>query len=83
VTIVRDEAGGWHGIGGYCSHGPVPLGEGDVIGRAVECWGHGSRFDLATGAPRNLPATLPVPVYRVRLENGAVLIDTSPTGEGE
>jgi 3-phenylpropionate/trans-cinnamate dioxygenase ferredoxin subunit len=60
-----------------CSHASIALSEGDVEGCTLECWLHGSRFDLRTGAPTGLPATEPVPVYPVRLEAGDVLVDVS------
>ena len=34
----------------------------------VECWLHGSRFDLATGVPIGLPANRPVPTYPVKID---------------
>jgi 3-phenylpropionate/trans-cinnamate dioxygenase ferredoxin subunit len=40
----------------------------------VECWLHGSRFDLRTGKPTGLPATVPVPVYETRIEDDDVLV---------
>ena len=48
-----------------CSHAAVALSEGEVDGCTVECWLHGSRFDLRTGAPIGLPATKSVPTYPV------------------
>ena len=50
-----------------CSHADVPLSEGDVEGCFIECWLHGSRFDLRSGEPDSLPATRPVPVFRVEV----------------
>ena len=38
------------------------------MGGEIECWLHGSMFDLKTGKPRGLPATEPVPVYPVKIE---------------
>ena len=58
-----------------CSHADVPLSEGELDGCTVECWLHGSRFDLRTGKPTGLPATKPVPTYRVRVEGDDVLVD--------
>lgn len=55
-----------------CSHGHVELSEGEVEDGQIECWLHGSRFDLATGIPACLPATKPVPVYPVRTTTGGV-----------
>ena len=40
-----------------CSHAEVALSEGDVTDCQIECWLHGSMFDLRTGKPTNLPAT--------------------------
>ncbi|MDP9434780.1 MAG: non-heme iron oxygenase ferredoxin subunit [Actinomycetota bacterium] len=57
-----------------CSHADVPLSEGDVEDGTVECWLHGSRFDLRTGKPTGLPATRPVPVYTVKTEGDDVLV---------
>jgi 3-phenylpropionate/trans-cinnamate dioxygenase ferredoxin component len=58
-----------------CSHAEVALSEGDIDGVTIECWLHGSRFDLRSGKPTGLPATKPVPVYPVRVEAGQVLAD--------
>jgi 3-phenylpropionate/trans-cinnamate dioxygenase ferredoxin subunit len=35
---------------------------------SIECWLHGSRFDLRTGEALSLPATAPVPVFDVIVE---------------
>jgi 3-phenylpropionate/trans-cinnamate dioxygenase ferredoxin component len=64
VFAIRDE----------CSHASVPLSEGEVEGRTIECWLHGSRFDLRTGEPTGMPATEPVPVYPVKIEGADVLV---------
>jgi 3-phenylpropionate/trans-cinnamate dioxygenase ferredoxin component len=40
----------------------------------IECPRHGSMFDLRTGKPCSLPATQPVAVYEVRLEDGRVAV---------
>jgi len=65
-----------------CSHAAVALSEGDVEGCTIECWMHGSRFDLRTGKPTGPPATEPVPVYPVRIDGDDVLIDLdTPMGD--
>ncbi len=58
-----------------CSHAEVPLSEGEVDGCTLECYMHGSRFDLRTGEPLELPATEPVPVYPVRLDGTDIYVD--------
>ena len=55
-----------------CSHADVALSEGDVEGYGIECFLHGSRFDLRTGKPSGLPAIRPVAVYAVTLEGDDV-----------
>jgi 3-phenylpropionate/trans-cinnamate dioxygenase ferredoxin subunit len=74
VAIVRD-AGDLYAIHDVCSHAFVLLSEGEVSDCAIECWLHGASFDLRTGAPRTLPATEPVPVYPVKVEDDAVFVE--------
>lgn len=64
VCLVRT-SGQVYAIHDECTHAAVPLSEGEVADGAIECWLHGSRFDLATGRVLNLPATRPVEVYPV------------------
>ena len=73
VAIVRTE-GQVFAIRDVCSHAEVPLSEGEVDGCMIECWLHGSRFDLRTGKPTGMPATEPVPVYPVKIEDDDVLV---------
>jgi 3-phenylpropionate/trans-cinnamate dioxygenase ferredoxin subunit len=74
VCIARSQ-GRVHAIYDVCSHAEVALSEGDVEDGTVECWLHGSRFDLASGKPTGLPANRPVPVYAVKVEGDDVLVD--------
>jgi 3-phenylpropionate/trans-cinnamate dioxygenase ferredoxin component len=73
VAVVRTE-GEVFAIRDVCSHAEVPLTEGEVDGYTIECWLHGSCFDLRTGKPTNMPATVPVPVYPVKIEGDDVLV---------
>ncbi|MBX9470799.1 non-heme iron oxygenase ferredoxin subunit [Microcella sp.] len=75
VAVVMDSAGAVHALGDTCTHGEISLSEGFVEDDAIECWAHGSKFELTTGKPRNFPAYEPVPVYAVTVENGDVLVD--------
>jgi 3-phenylpropionate/trans-cinnamate dioxygenase ferredoxin component len=67
VFAIRDE----------CSHASIALSEGDVDVEAgeIECWLHGSRFDLRTGKPTGLPAYEPVPVYPCKIADESVVVD--------
>jgi len=75
VVVVHDADGGWHALADRCSHGDIPLSEGEVSGCTVVCWGHGAAFDLTTGRPLALPATAPVTVYPVTVDGDQVLVD--------
>jgi len=74
VAVVRsgDE---FYAIADLCSHAAIPLSEGDVEDGEIECYLHGSRFDLQTGQPLGLPATEPVPVYRCEVVGNDVFVD--------
>ena len=74
VAVVRD-GDDVFAIEDECSHASVALSEGDVDNCTIECWMHGSRFDLRTGKPTGPPATEPVPVFAVRIDGDDVLID--------
>jgi 3-phenylpropionate/trans-cinnamate dioxygenase ferredoxin subunit len=73
ICVARS-GGEVYAISDICSHADVSLSEGDVEDGAIECWLHGSRFDLRTGAPTGLPATKPVATYPVTVEGDDVLI---------
>ena len=65
-----------------CSHAAIALSEGEVADCTVECWLHGSRFDLRTGKPTGLPATEPVATFPVEVRGGDVYVDTETTLNG-
>jgi 3-phenylpropionate/trans-cinnamate dioxygenase ferredoxin subunit len=79
VAVVRDGSGEVFALGDTCSHANVSLAEGDVEQGTVECWLHGSRFDLRTGKPTGLPAIRPVPVYSVTINGDDVFVDVTTT----
>ena len=64
VCVARSQ-GEVFAINDVCSHADVSLSEGEVEDGTVECWLHGSAFDLRTGKPTSLPATKPVATYPV------------------
>jgi 3-phenylpropionate/trans-cinnamate dioxygenase ferredoxin component len=80
VSVVRTE-GEVFAVHDICSHANVSLSEGEVEDCMIECWLHGSMFDLRTGKPSGLPATRPIPVYPVKIEgdgpDAAVLVSVT------
>jgi 3-phenylpropionate/trans-cinnamate dioxygenase ferredoxin subunit len=73
VAIVRAE-GEVFALRDVCSHEEVALSEGEVYDHTVECWLHGSCFDLRTGKPTGLPATTAVPTYQVKIDGDDVFV---------
>ncbi|MFF7140133.1 MULTISPECIES: bifunctional 3-phenylpropionate/cinnamic acid dioxygenase ferredoxin subunit [Streptomyces] len=76
ISVVKTE-GEVFAIYDICSHANVSLSEGEVEDCQIECWLHGSSFDLRTGKPSGLPATRPVPVYPVKIEGDDVLVSVT------
>src|SRR5215510_3597128 len=76
IAVVRIEDD-FYAIGDRCSHADFSLAEGDVYpeDKTIECWKHGSMFDLRTGMPKTLPATKPVPVYNIFVKDDDVMLE--------
>lgn len=68
-------AGEVYAIGDECSHAEASLAEGEVFDLEVECPRHGSTFDLVTGRPLSLPATVAVPVYPAEVRDGDIYLN--------
>jgi 3-phenylpropionate/trans-cinnamate dioxygenase ferredoxin subunit len=59
-----------------CTHEDLPLSDGEVEGDLLVCQYHGARYDLATGAPRGLPAVRPVKTFPVEVRDGEIYLRT-------
>jgi 3-phenylpropionate/trans-cinnamate dioxygenase ferredoxin subunit len=79
IAVVHGEDDNFYAVYDECSHAAVALSEGEIDGCTIECWLHGSRFDLRTGDPTGLPATEPVPVYPVEIRDGDVFVAATPS----
>lgn len=73
IALFRLEDG-IYALDNVCSHEYSELSEGMVIDGQVYCPKHGSRFDVRSGAVRDLPATRPVKTYAVKVEDGVVFV---------
>lgn len=80
VAVVR-LAGELFAVGNRCSHADVDLSEGEVEDCAIECWLHGSQFDLRTGVALSLPAIDPIPTFNIETvgEGDAARVMIEPT----
>jgi 3-phenylpropionate/trans-cinnamate dioxygenase ferredoxin subunit len=74
ISIIRTEDGTVYAVDDTCTHAEVSLSEGEVDGCQIECWLHGSRFDLRTGEPSGPPATVPIATHHVKIEGDEVYV---------
>ena len=82
IALVNLGDGEFRAVDDICSHQLSHLSEGEVdtdFG-TIECAKHGSVFDLETGRPRSLPATMPVTTYNVKVENDEIMIELNGAG---
>ncbi|MBA3579114.1 MAG: Rieske 2Fe-2S domain-containing protein [Gemmatimonadaceae bacterium] len=74
VCLVRTQ-GEVAAVSNLCTHQEFDMALGDAPGDGtIECAWHGARFDIRTGEVLQGPATDPLPVYEVIVQDGAVLV---------
>ncbi len=66
IALVHTE-GELFAVDDTCTHAEVSLAEGEIDGCTLECWLHGSRFDLRTGHPSGPPATKSIKTHPVQV----------------
>jgi len=72
--VIVKSGGEIYALDEFCTHEEVSLADGEIYDCTVECWLHGSCFDLRTGKPTGPPATKPLATYHVRIDGGDVLV---------
>ncbi|MDD1664245.1 MAG: Rieske (2Fe-2S) protein [Methanomicrobiales archaeon] len=72
VTKLKDR---YYALGNICTHNGCRLSGGKIRDGKIRCPCHGSVFDPATGKVLQGPATKPIPVYHIKIENGAVWVN--------
>ncbi len=75
VVVVCD-SGEYYALRNMCSHQKFPLLGGDVSMGRITCTKHGARFELSSGRAKSLPAVKPVAVYRTRVKDGKVWVES-------
>jgi 3-phenylpropionate/trans-cinnamate dioxygenase ferredoxin component len=59
-----------------CTHRGGPLCEGALWGDIVTCPWHGSEFNVRTGTVVTPPAQDPLKTYKVRVEDGKIILES-------
>ena len=77
LVIIKTE-GEVYALAEFCTHEEVSLVDGEVYDQTVECWLHGSCFDVRSGKPTVPPASKPLATYPVRIDGGDVYVSLSP-----
>lgn len=78
VCVVHVDDGAFFALDDTCSHGQSSLSKGYLEGRKLECAMHGSLFDVTTGVPITLPATVPVRTFAVAIDGDDLLLSPNP-----
>lgn len=80
VCLIR-RGGLISAVADRCTHQDFEMSLGDVLpDGTIQCAWHGARFDCATGAVKQGPASVALPVFEVRIENGMVLVGATQNG---
>jgi 3-phenylpropionate/trans-cinnamate dioxygenase ferredoxin component len=79
IAVVHADDDRFYAVRDECSHASIALSEGEVDGCTLECWLHGSRFDLRTGDPTGLPAIEPVATFPVEVRDGDIYVSSTPS----
>jgi nitrite reductase/ring-hydroxylating ferredoxin subunit len=73
---VANVSGAYYAFDDACTHEECSLAEeGELAGTTLTCTCHGSEFDVRTGSVLAPPATVPVKVYRTRVEGDELQIE--------
>jgi 3-phenylpropionate/trans-cinnamate dioxygenase ferredoxin subunit len=73
-VVLINQDGKIYALEDRCSHEEFPLSSGDCEAGEITCVLHGARFDIETGAPRALPAVMPVKTFEVRVEGDDIMV---------
>ena len=72
--MVVNVDGTLYAVNRICTHETADLSTGFLMGSVVTCPLHLSRFDVKTGAVENLPATVPLATYKLKVEGTSVYV---------
>ena len=83
ICLIRSH-GRVSAVGDNCTHQDFEMSLGDVLADGtIQCAWHGARFDCASGEVRQGPATLPLPVFEVRMDGDRVMVGPQVNQEAE
>src|ERR1700685_1475519 len=72
--VLANVGGSFYALRDVCGHRNAPLSRGRLDGHVIECPLHFAQFDVRTGKLIDGPVSADIPVYEVRVEDGAVYL---------
>lgn len=76
-VIIFNVGGKYYCVADLCTHDEGPLEDGTLTGFEVECPRHGACFDIRSGQATCMPATEPIPTYRVEVRDDHIYVASS------
>jgi len=74
-VVIARRGSGLYTFEGYCTHEECPLSEGQFVDFEIECYCHGSYFDIRTGEALVGPAVESLETYRTREQDGEIQVE--------
>jgi 3-phenylpropionate/trans-cinnamate dioxygenase ferredoxin subunit len=68
--------GEYYCIEDVCTHDGGPLGDGNLFEHCIECPRHGALFDIRDGSVLSMPAVVPVPTFKVKVEGDDIFVES-------
>ncbi len=81
LLCLANVRGTIYAVNDECTHISGPLDQGELEGYILTCPWHLARFDVRTGQVLRGPARADLPVYPVRIEGDAVLVEEPAPSE--
>ncbi|MDQ6823801.1 MAG: non-heme iron oxygenase ferredoxin subunit [Candidatus Eremiobacteraeota bacterium] len=75
-VLLCNVDGQFFAIEDVCSHDGGALDQGQLEGCRIICPRHGANFDVRTGEALTLPAILPLPTYKVRIDGDDIFVES-------
>lgn len=74
VIAVCNVGGEFCAFRDQCSHQELPLSDGELNGDVIVCSYHGAEFNVRTGEALCMPASEPIEVFEVKVEENEILV---------
>jgi 3-phenylpropionate/trans-cinnamate dioxygenase ferredoxin subunit len=81
-VTVFNAVGEFFAVDDTCTHAEASLAEGYIDDDCVECPAHSAVFSLRTGQPLGPPASRPLRIHAVVIEDGEIYVELADDPSG-